>query len=89
MSHLRAFWSRLRPPFHSLRLLGLTWACWLAVFGSALAAKKPAMEEAPASSGPTWAMAYTLVFLGIALGMLFVCRPSKRRDRAKPVSYGD
>jgi hypothetical protein len=32
---------------------------------------------------------YALVIFAIALGLLVVCNPSRRRDRAKPEQYGD
>ncbi len=32
-------------------------------------------------------LSYALVMAGIALGLLVVCRPSLRRDRARPEQY--
>ena len=35
----------------------------------------------------TYVMAYFLVIFGVALGMLFVCRSSNRRERARPEQF--
>jgi hypothetical protein len=46
--------------------------------------EKPADNK---SSG--FVLPYILVILGIALGMLVVCKSSGRRDRAKPEAYSE
>jgi len=66
--------------------------CWVLTYGFAFA-QHGAQPAAPAKSSTTgtgaYVMAYLLVILGIALGMLFVCRSSGRRDRARPEVYGE
>jgi hypothetical protein len=64
-------------------------ACWLYLFGVVLAQppQPKAVEKDTGSSVYVWC--YLIVVLGIALGMLFVCRPSNRRDRARPEHYGE
>ncbi len=48
--------------------------------------------SAPAQSSTTgtgaYVFGYGLIMLGIVLGLLFVCRTSSRRDRARPEVYG-
>ena len=62
---------------------------WLAVYGVALAQVPPKKEDHPSLNSSVYVMAYGLVILGIALGMLFVCRSSNRRERAKPEQFGE
>jgi heme/copper-type cytochrome/quinol oxidase subunit 2 len=60
----------------------------LAFYGAALAQGpgKPA-AAAPSVNSMTYVMAYFLVIFGVALGMLFVCRSSNRRERARPEQF--
>ena len=70
-----------------LRTLTVAAVCWLAACGPALAA---ADTEGKKGGGATaWTMPYFVVVLGVALGMMLVCRSARRRDRAKPQTYGD
>jgi len=64
-------------------------AGWLALHGAALAA--PVAEEAEQKSdgGGSYLLSYALTGAGIVLGLLFVCRTSRRRDRARPEQYGE
>jgi hypothetical protein len=67
-------------------------AGWLAVHGAALAQapQAPAKAQGGANiNSMTYVMAYGVVILGIVLGMLFVCRSSNRRDRAKPEQFAE
>ncbi len=57
----------------------LTAACWLAPAPQAWA---QAGGDGARSASP-WVMSYALVFLGIGLGLLILCKPSKRREKAK------
>ncbi|MBN1908408.1 MAG: hypothetical protein JW818_01600 [Pirellulales bacterium] len=59
---------------------------WLAVYGEVLA-KDPAKKERETAAHTPWVMPYMLVLLGIGLGMLVICRSSRRSDRAKPEKY--
>ena len=38
-------------------------------------------------NGQSWVVPYALVMLSVGLGMLFVCRSSRRSERAKPKEY--
>ena len=63
---------------------------WLALHGAAWAALSTAPSDPTKnlnSSG--YVMAYFLVIFGIVLGMLFVCRASNRRERAKTEQFGE
>ena len=73
----------LRAICRTLRTLAAATVCWLAVHGTVLAQANEEPEESPGS----WVLAYFLALLLIGLGMLVVCRSSRRRDRAKPESY--
>lgn len=80
--------NRLRTIRRRMTLLATAAGWWLAGQAAALAQAKP--DEAPASGGRNLYLAsYFVVLLGILLGMLFVCNPARRRDRAKPESYGE
>jgi hypothetical protein len=84
MTSVRQLWRGGRIAFFAL-------AGWLIVHGAALAQvqgqPKPIAGEGVNSM--VYVMAYGLVILGIALGMLFVCRSSNRRERAKPEQFGE
>jgi heme/copper-type cytochrome/quinol oxidase subunit 2 len=62
---------------------------WLAIYGAALAQMPGKPKAAPAQNinSMTYVMAYFLVIFGVALGMLFVCRSSNRRERARPEQF--
>lgn len=64
----------------------LTIGGWLVAHGTTLAqgAAKP-----PENDGGSYVLSYALVLLGIGLGLLLVCRPSHRRDRARPEVYDE
>jgi hypothetical protein len=51
-----------------------TWASWLWMVGAAVAAQ----EEAAKPTKNNWVMAYIIVLLGIALGLMILCRPGRR-----------
>jgi hypothetical protein len=67
------------------KLAVLTMANWLAVHGAALA--QGMAPKKPENGGGSYIVPYTLVIVGIGLGLLLVCRSSRRRDRAKPEQY--
>ncbi len=63
-------------------------ALLLAVVGSmALAAQAWAQTTQPVSVGgkgaSPWVMPYALVIFCVGLGLLILCKPSKRREKAK------
>ena len=72
------------------KMIVLVLAGWLALHGAALAkAVEKKKDEGGGGEGGSYVLPYALVILGIALGMLFVCRSCNRRDRARPEKYGD
>ena len=77
--------------WYKVKLLAVTAGLWLAVDGVALAqrAAKQAGDGGGGDSHKVWVMPYALVMLCIGLGMLVVCRSSRRSDRAKPKKYGE
>jgi hypothetical protein len=79
MNRMQNIWRRGRLFF--LGFLG-----WLAVQGTVFA-NPPQLKEEP--RGGSYVMAYGLVILAIALGLMAVLRPSRRRDRAKPEVYDE
>ena len=82
MSRIDFFWRKAK-------LAAMAVAMWLAVYGHALAAKKKPVPEdtSAAESTQGWVLPYFMVLLAIGLGLLVVCRSSRRSDRAKPKQY--
>ena len=83
---------RLKKIFHTLAFYTSVVCLFLSIHGMALAKSKKEAEEASSASaeeGTTnlWLMGYFLVGLGITLGMLVLCRSSRRSERAKPQGY--
>ena len=80
--------SLLKRLAQKLWSVALIWGWWLILEGSvwAKAVKPPATEEKSSNTG-VWVLPYTLVILSIGLGMLVVCRTSRRSDRARPQKY--
>jgi hypothetical protein len=83
--------SRLRLLSRQARICLLAASGWLALHAAALgqaAGQLGAKKESSATTGAgAYVMAYLLLVLAIALGMLVVCRSSNRRDRARPEVY--
>lgn len=79
---------RWRSIWQRLKLLCLTALMWSAVYGTALARGRGAPKKPPVGGSATsWILPYFLVVFGVGLAMLFICRSSRRRDRARPESY--
>jgi hypothetical protein len=78
--------SRFRTLVRSLFCLVSVWAAWLAVAVQAWAQQTGGGGGEDRGAKP-WVLPYALVLLGVGLGMLLICRPSKRRERAKPEQY--
>ena len=76
MRSIARVWNTLR-----LALLGTTG--WLSLQGIALAQQPQPQKLPEASGGGPYVVAYGLVIMCIALGIMIVCRPGHRRDRAK------
>jgi hypothetical protein len=82
MTAVRQIWRAGRVAV--LAMLG-----WLGIHSAALA-QAPAKNTAPPGqsiNSMVYVMAYFIVILGVALGMLFVCRSSNRRERARPEQF--
>ena len=81
--------SRIEFLWRKAKLVAMAGGMWLAVYGQALAAKKKPVEDTGGAAASTkgWVLPYFLVLLAIGLGMLVVCRSSRRSDRAKPKQY--
>jgi len=79
---------------HVRALFGYIALGLLALSGWMILLMKPAAQSgAPAGvqdpSGGSYVLSYFLVLVGVGVGMLAVCRPSGRRDRAKNAQYGE
>ena len=78
----------VRQLWRAGRIAVLALVGWLAIYGAAAAQQQPAKPNVvPTLNSTTYVFAYFLVIFGIALGMLFVCRSSNRRERAKPEQF--
>ena len=76
--------------WRSSKLTLFALAGWLAIGGAALHAAAVAEEAGKKSDGGgSYLLSYALTVMGIVLGLLFVCRTSRRRDRARPEQYGE
>jgi hypothetical protein len=80
MTSVRQVWRAGRIAV--LALLG-----WLTSYAAALAQPPAKPNVVPTLNSTTYLFAYFLVICGIALGMLFVCRSSNRRERARPEQF--
>lgn len=76
---------RIESIWRKLKLATVAVAFWLAMYGHLFAKEKKG--EKPAESGPSWVFSYFVVLMAIGLGMLVVCRSSRRSERAKPKQY--
>ncbi|MEN6457959.1 MAG: hypothetical protein ABFC63_03450 [Thermoguttaceae bacterium] len=78
----------LRPLCLHVKIALPTLAGWLTVGSAAFAQafKQPPKPDATTGTGP-YVMAYILLILAIALGLVIVCRSSNRRDRARPEGF--
>jgi hypothetical protein len=82
MRCLRLLWSGGKTVAYAL-------ACWMVLFSAALAKPQETAKPEPDTGDSVYVWCYGLVILGVTLGMLFVCRSSNRRDRARPEHYGE
>ncbi len=80
MTSVRQMWRAGR--ISVLALIG-----WLTIYGAASAQPPAKPIQGQAINSEVYVLAYFLVIFGIALGMLFVCRSSNRRERARPEQY--
>lgn len=63
----------LRTILRPIVWVATSWLAW-----SSLVIFAYGQEEAADNRGGNWALCYALVVLGVALGMLVVCRPGNR-----------
>ena len=82
MKYSHLLWRKIE--FAALALAG-----WLALHGAALAAAVAEEAEKKSDGGGSYLLSYALTGAGIVLGLLFVCRTSRRRDRARPEQFGE
>jgi hypothetical protein len=77
----------VRQSWRAGRIALFALAGWLAVHGAALAQQPSKPKPAVTVGSGVYVYAYFIVIFGVALGMLFVCRSSNRRERARPEQY--
>ena len=83
MASVRQMWQAGRIALFTLAGLLIGHAAALAQQPGA----KPTPIAGEGINSGVYVMAYFLVIFGIALGMLFVCRSSNRRERARPEQF--
>jgi hypothetical protein len=66
----------------------LTIGGWLVAHGTTLA-QGVAKANPPKSDSNSYVFSYSIVLFGVAVGLILVCRPSHRRDRARPEVYDE
>jgi uncharacterized membrane protein HdeD (DUF308 family) len=64
---------RLAAFAHRFAWVPTTLTCWFLMTGTLLAA-----DEAKKPKTNNWTLAYILVLLGVALGLIIICRPGRR-----------
>ena len=80
--------NRLNLIWQTLKTATLILAFWISMQVQAWAkGALPTTDSGGGSESSNWVAPYALVLLAIMLGMLFVCRSSRRADRAKPQEY--
>ncbi len=85
MKRLNLIWLRLI--WQRLTIVALFLAFSFAMHADVWAAKLKKTVATSGENSQSWVAPYALVMLAIGLGMLFVCRSSRRSDRAKPQEY--
>jgi hypothetical protein len=79
MNHLKSIW-------RAARLAAIVLGGWLAMYGAAWAQKGMNKPE-EVQGGGSYVAQYALVIIVTGLGVFFVARSSRRRDRARPEEY--
>jgi hypothetical protein len=73
---------------HGLSYSAIALGGWFATAAAAWARQSTPPPTTSSSQGPTaWVLPYFIVILCIGLGMLVLCRTSRRSDRAKPQKF--
>jgi hypothetical protein len=73
--------------WRKFKVVAMAVAFWLAMYGHVFAAKKAKVVEKTEGSSQSWVFPYFVVMMAVGLGMLVVCRSSRRAERAKPKQY--
>jgi len=73
--------NRFRSIWRTLIFLSAVVSCWSV---TALVAWAKAQPEAAAPKTKNWVLGYALVVLGIALGLVVICRPGRRTTELGP-----
>jgi hypothetical protein len=60
---------------------------WLAVYGVAWAQRSAPVEEVEKGGATSYVLPYVIVLVFVGLGIFVVCRPARRRERARPEEY--
>jgi hypothetical protein len=76
---------RLRRVSRALRFVVLIGGCWAT--GAAQAWAQLPIKPADQGTGSAYTLPYFLVLMGVILGLIFVLRPSNRRERERPAQY--
>ena len=79
--------NQLNLIWHKVKIVALFLAFWLALQAEILAAPAKKAAAGGGEDAQPWVLPYALVIMAIGLGMLVVCRSSRRSDRAKPKEY--
>jgi hypothetical protein len=85
MKYLKVIW-------REGKLAVVALACWLAIHGAVLAAvthdgREGSEKGRGGPEGGSYVLSYTIAIVCIGVGVLFVCRSSRRRDRARPEEF--
>lgn len=77
---------RLSRLWHAAKHIVFAVAMWLTLCGMALAQARSQAQE-PETSGPPYVGPYFVVILCLAMGLMAVCNPSRRKEKAKPEQF--
>lgn len=78
---------RLTTLSRKLKLYASALMLFLCIHGVALADAKDGTPVEEESTKNLWILGYFVTGLGITLGMVVLCRSSRRNERAKPKQY--
>ncbi len=73
---------QLRPFGRRLSACLLAAVCWLSTVAEVWAQQQDSPSVGGRSASP-WVLPYALAIFAVGLGLLIVCKPSRRREKAK------